>query len=164
MLDFDVKRCSRRCATTDAELAPGDRYYSVLVAEGADVVRRDYSTAAWQGPPEGTLGWWESQMAHEGAAKPKLAPSEVALELFDRWRDQAGQEDSVYVLALFLVRKRVFRFAETAFPVAHTGDEVLRLFCPSRAAEYDVPVVEVDNQRADEIQSQLIELLYSDAN
>ncbi|MCO6047531.1 hypothetical protein NG895_26810 [Aeoliella sp. ICT_H6.2] len=164
MLDFDVKRCSRRCASTNAELSPGDRYYSVLVAEGAEVVRRDYSRDAWQGPPEGSLGWWKSQMPDEGAAKPKLAPSEVALELFDRWRDQPGQEDSVYVLALFLVRKRVFRFAETAFPVAQTGEETLRMFCPARAAEYDVPVVEVDNQRADEIQAQLIELLYSDAS
>lgn len=164
MLDFDVKRCSRRCATTDAELAPGDRYYSVLVAEGAEVLRRDYSRAAWEGPPEGALGWWESQMPTEGAAKPKLAPSDVALELFDRWRDQPDHEDCAYVLALFLVRKRVFRFAETAFPVAHTGEEILRLFCPARAAEYDVPVIDVDSERADEIQTQLIELLYSDAN
>lgn len=164
MLDFELKRCSRRCAATDAELGPGERYYSVLQTDGADVVRRDYAASAWQGPPEGTLGWWESQVPDDAATKPKLAPSEVALELFDRWRDNPQSSDSVYVLALFLIRKRVFRFAESVLPSADADEgEKLRLFCPTRAAEYDVPVVEVENQRAGEIQNQLIELLYNDA-
>lgn len=164
MLDFEVKRCSRRCAGTDAELAPGVAYYSVLVVEGSDVVRRDYSCDAWQGPPEGTLAWWEARVPDDSAAKPKLAPSEVALELFDRWRDDPASGDSVYVLALFLVRKRVFRFTDRLLPRNDQDQaESLRLFCAARSAEYDIPVVEVDSDRAAEIQNQLIELLYNDA-
>lgn len=162
MLDFDVKRCTRRCATTNTEFAPGSKYYSVLEAEGPEVVRRDYSKDAWQGPPVTAIGWWESHVPVEGATKPKLAPSEVALELFDRWRDDSDQQDAVYILALFLIRKRVFRFAETTFTTVQSEGEILRIYCASRAAEYDVPVMPVPSGRAAEIQQLLTELLYSD--
>jgi len=161
MLDFEVKRCSRKCAIADRDLAPGEHYYSVLEAEGADVLRRDYCLAEWTGPPEKAIGWWKSQMPDEGAGKAKLAPSEVALELFDRWNDSPDMHDAAFVLALFLVRKRVFRFAEAGFE--ENPETMLRLHCPSRAADYEVAAVEVDAGRADEIQSQLVELLYADA-
>ena len=40
-MEFDVQRCSRRCAETDREFRPGESFFSVLLPEGADVVRRD---------------------------------------------------------------------------------------------------------------------------
>lgn len=163
MLDFEVKKCSRRCAATDAQLLPGDRYYSVLDVDGADVVRRDFSVAAWSGPPPHALGWWEARVPVNDNARPKLAPSEVALELFDRWADSNAMDDAVYVLSLFLIRKRLFRFAENVFETKNDSAEVLRLYCPTRAAEYEVAVVDVRPERASEIQNQLVELLYSDA-
>ena len=52
MIDYEIQRCTRRCAATDRELKDGETCYSVLVAEGAAVVRRDYSAQAWQGPPD----------------------------------------------------------------------------------------------------------------
>ncbi len=162
MLDFEVKRCSRRCTATDGVLSPGEVYYSVLQVQGADVVRRDFSADAWNGPPDEALGWWESRMPESDTAKPKLAPREVALELFDRWSDQPKMGDAVYILALFLVRKRVFRFAESALDIQCELPDTLRLVCPSRAAEYDVRAVDVSAERAAEIQDQLVELLYSD--
>lgn len=163
MLDFEVKRCSRRCVVTDQELAPGDAYYSVLEVDGAEVVRRDYSAAAWNGPPESAIGWWESRVPLDGATKPKLAPGEVALELFDRWVDSPEMHDAVYVLSLFLVRKRVFRFAETGFDAQEADPNRLQFHCPARGAEYDVTVVDVSAERAAAIQEQLVTLLYSDA-
>lgn len=99
-------------------------------------------------------------MPDADAGKARLAPSEVALELFDRWQDEPAMHDAAYVLALFLVRKRVFRFAEAGFDQQPAA--ALRLHCPSRAADYEINAIEVDAQRAEEIQSQLIDLLYSD--
>ena len=52
MLDFDVQRFTRHCHATGRELTPGEPFYSVLVAQGAQVVRRDYAADAWPGLPE----------------------------------------------------------------------------------------------------------------
>lgn len=163
MIDFEVTRCTRRCAATDKPLAPGDIYYSVLMADGSEVVRRDYSPAAWQGAPEEAIGWWQSKMSEAGAGAAKLAPTEVALELFDRWRETHGREDAAYVLALLLVRKRVFRFSEATFSTSSADTHLLQLHCPSRGAEYEIPVAEVSKERSAEIQEELVELLYADA-
>ena len=51
-MDFEVQKFTRRCATTERELAAGEVFYSVLIAQGADVVRRDYAEESWEGPPE----------------------------------------------------------------------------------------------------------------
>ena len=62
MLDFHVQRCTRRCAGVDRELLPGETFYAVLVTEGAEVVRLDFSESAWQGPPDDAIGWWRSRI------------------------------------------------------------------------------------------------------
>ncbi|MCH5373277.1 MAG: hypothetical protein JJ992_04830, partial [Planctomycetes bacterium] len=79
MIDFEIQRCSRRCAKTDCEFAPGEEFYSVLVSEGSDVVRYDYSQSAWQGPPEGAIGWWKSRMPELHARRANWAPNDVML-------------------------------------------------------------------------------------
>ena len=67
MIDYDIQRCSRRCAASDRELHNGEVCYSVLVPEGGQVVRRDYSAEGWPGPPEGAIGWWKSAVLRRWA-------------------------------------------------------------------------------------------------
>src|SRR5262245_30968620 len=109
LLDFEVQRCTRRCAATDRPLEPGDVCYSVLEVQGADVVRRDYADDAWTGPPETAFGWWRSRVPEPTTRKIKLAPNDVLLELFDQLADRTEQHDMRYVLTLLLLRRRVLR-------------------------------------------------------
>ena len=55
MTDYQIQASSRRCAATGREIAPGERYYSVLLDQGSSFVRQDFSLEAWQGPPPGTF-------------------------------------------------------------------------------------------------------------
>jgi hypothetical protein len=177
LLDFEVQRCSRRCAVTDRALEPGDLCYSLLEVSGAEVLRKDFSADAWNGAPDGALGWWKSRIPEPTAKKIKLAPNEVLLELFDQLADQPGQIDLRYVLALLLVRRRVLRVEEVSSvgcqasgnsdtPHATTGalNEVMRVYCAKRDATYDVIVSMPTGARVDEIQQQLSDLLIADAN
>ena len=92
-MDYEIQRCTRHCATTGRELAPGESFYSTLAAQGAELVRRDYSTEAWTGPPEGIVGWWKSQMPDPRARRAQMAPNDVILELFDQLADQPDMPD-----------------------------------------------------------------------
>jgi len=51
--------------------APGETYYSALVAEGAEVTRHDYAADAWQGPPAEAIGWWKSQIPNRTEGKKR---------------------------------------------------------------------------------------------
>lgn len=173
LLDFEVQRCSRLCAATARELQPGDTCYSVLEANGADIVRKDYSTQGWQGAPANAFGWWKSRVPEPTAKKIKLAPNDVLLELFEQLADRVDQTDLRYVLALLLIRRRVLRVDVTAGELGElppTADaategvvELMTVYCPKRDMSYSVMVNLPHGERIDEIQQQLSQLLIADA-
>lgn len=157
MLDFEIQRCSRRCAATERELQDGEVCYSVLIPEGAAVVRRDYSREAWTGPPNNALGWWQTIVVDPSAGRPQWAPGDVMLNYFERLEGDASAADARYVLALLLVRRRILRVESPETDGA--GQNVLHLFCSRTEAHYQVPEVMPSPERAVQIQQQLAELL-----
>jgi hypothetical protein len=161
VLDFDISRCTRRCAALHRELAPGETFYSVLVAQGGGVTRVDYSEAGWQGAPEGAIGWWKSQMPDaSGVKKASLAPNDVILQYFEQLENDPSRHDLRYVLALLMVRRRIMRLEDTEKD--EHGQETLVLHCPRNEIEYRTPVITPTPARADEIQQELTKLLYSE--
>jgi hypothetical protein len=161
MIDYEVQRCTRHCAATGRELQPGETFYSTLVTDGAQVVRHDYSQQAWQGPPEGVLGWWKARMPERDAKKLHWAPNDVMLELLEGLETQPDKQDLRYVLALLLIRRRVVRLEDTQRD--EMSREVSVLYCPRRETTYRVVTVMPSEQRTAEIQEELARLLFADA-
>jgi hypothetical protein len=167
LFDLEIQRCTRRCAATDRAMEPGEVCYSVLEVQGADIVRKDFSSAAWTGPPAEAFGWWKSKIPAPNSKRVKLAPNEVLVELFEQLADRPESEDMRYVLALLLVRRRVFRLDSPAMqfskPSATDAVETLTVFCPKRETTYELAAVTPSSERIDEIQQQLSELLVAGA-
>jgi hypothetical protein len=171
LLDFEVQRSTRRCATTDRPLEPGEVCYSMLEVVGPEVLRRDYCVAGWTSPPETAFAWWKSRVPEPTTKKIKLAPNDVLLELFDQLADRPDQHDMRYVLTLLLLRRRVLRLdmpfdqssAKPSEMLPDPAAESMTVYCSKRDATYEVPVVMPDQARIDEIQNQLSELLVSGA-
>ena len=156
-MDYEVQRSARHCTLTGREFAPGETYYSVLVAEGEELKRLDYAADAWQGPPEEAVGWWKSQVPDRTAARKRWAPNDVMLHFWDELAEQPGKQDMRYVLTLLLVRRRVFRLEnEKRDP---QGRELLVVYCPRRETTYSVPAVVPEPSRVDAIQEELAALL-----
>ncbi|TWU00237.1 hypothetical protein Pla108_11840 [Botrimarina colliarenosi] len=168
-IDYSVRRCTRRCAATDRELAAGESFVSVLLDEGDEVVRRDYAASAWadlaeKAPPEGAIAWWRSQMPGTGDAKP--APREALLSLLDEWADKPDQAPARYLLALLLVRRRVLRLQGESFLAGLQGEttddgptETLRLVCRERDDPIEVVIAPPNAEEAPRLQERLAELL-----
>jgi hypothetical protein len=135
----------------------GEWFYSVLVEEGAELRRHDYSVEAWHGAPPEAIGWWKAQVPERGAGRMHWAPNDVMLHFFDELAEQPDRQDMRYVLALLLVRRRVMRLEESEKD--DQGREVLVLYCPRRDATYKVPAVAPDPQRIGAIQEELAKLL-----
>jgi hypothetical protein len=159
VLDFEVQRFTRRCAKTGRELDPGETFYSVLLVDGPNVVRRDYCVESWEGPPEKSLGWWRSQVPDPRETKPNWAPSDVLLHYFTQLEQQSEHADTRYILALLMIRRRLLRIEETV--VDERGRQTLVLFCPRDETEYQVRVTALSEQRAIEIENELARLLWA---
>lgn len=168
VIEFEVQRCTRRCAATNRPFAPGEVYYSALRNSEQGVVRRDYCETSWH-PPQDAIAWWRSRAPDGGPSGAKLAPNEVLLRLFDEWADEPTRAEARYVLALLLVRRKVFRMREPR--VAFGGEEsqepantdLLHVECPSRDQEYQLAVASPDATHAQTIQAELNQLLFADA-
>ena len=132
----------------------------MLVAEADQVVRYDYCQEAWE-EPDGAIGFWMSQMPEPNATRVSWAPNDVMLDYFQRLATDTSKQDVRYVLALLMVRRRVLRLEETEVP--RPGLELLTLYCSRNETEYKVPVVDPSQQRIQEIQQELAELLFTDA-
>ena len=156
-MDYEVQRCTRHCAVTGRELRPGESYYSVLTAKGAEVERLDYAGEAWPGPPADAVAWWKSQMPGAEVRRTHWAPNDVMLDFFDQLQGQPENHDMRYVLALLLVRRRVMRIEENE---SDGGDgQSLLLYCPRRDATYQIPAVVPGEARIEQIQEELARLL-----
>lgn len=161
MIDYEVQRCTRHCATSGRELQPGETFYSTLTAEGAKVVRHDYAAEAWRGPPEGVLGWWQAHMPQRDAKKLHWAPNDVMLELLEGLESQSDKLELRYVLALLLIRRRVVRLEETERD--EMSREISVLYCPRRETTYRVMTAMPSEERTAQIQEELARLLFGDA-
>lgn len=161
MMDFEVARCTRHCAATGRELAESEEFYSVLVDEQGEVRRYDYAVDAWTGAPKSAIGWWKSRMPAAGAKRPQMAPSEVLLELFRSLEEADREHDKRYVMALLLVRRRIFRLEETSHD--DLGHDVLVMYCARDESTHRVPVVMPTDERIKVIQEELNLLLFAGA-
>lgn len=132
--------------------------YSALIRAGAEYVRQDFATEAWHGPPEQTVAWWQAEIPRRNAAKAKLAPDEVLWQLFMDLAERPDEADKRYVLALFLIRRRMLKVDETA----EGAGNVLRVFHTRSGEEYETAIVDFDEDRAAEIQRELMSLLYAE--
>lgn len=160
-MDYEVHRCARRCSATGRELAEGETFYSALISEAGQVKRLDYCAEAWPGPPPEALGWWKSQIPRKEAQRAKLAPNDVLWRYFVEIEGQAALADVSYVLALLLVRRRVLRLEDTQ---VEGGQETLVLYCPREESTHHVRACAMSDARVTEIQEQLQQLLYAQAN
>ena len=157
-MDYEVQRSARRCTASGRELAPGEKFYSVLMVEGAELRRYDYAVEAWQGAPPGEVGWWQSQLPAAGAKRTHGAPNDVLLQFFDELADQPDKQDMRYVLApccwcvggCFGWRKRI-----AIRPAANGWCCIARGATPRMKSPSSFPI----SASVDEIQQELARLL-----
>jgi hypothetical protein len=157
LLDFDVAHCSRRCAASGRTLAPGEVYVSTLHLEDGTPVRRDFAADKWQGAGDEVIAWWRSCVPENDASRPKLAPSEVLLNLFAELAAQPTELEFRYVLGLLLLRRKLVRLEQ------HRRDEegeLMLLDCPQREEQFELRVATPTAERAAELERRMVELLY----
>ena len=124
----------------------------MLVEREGSLVRLDFSTEGWTGPPPGHLGHWMVDVpAAADPAFTKIDP-EVALRYFEQLSEEASpiHEKSRYGLALVLLQQRKLKLENVRFE-----DDVEFLELSGVHGEGNF---EVRNFRLDETETQRLQL------
>jgi hypothetical protein len=158
MIDYQIQTNSRRCAQTGRELRPGEKYFSVLLDEAGKFVRKDYSTEAWTGPPEGAFSFWAGRIPVGESRRQPRFDDEMLMECFQRLEDQTdpGRRNFRYVLALLLLRRKRLKLE----PSPPGGDpESLALRCPKTRTLYRVADPRLTDAEMEAVQEEVFEVL-----
>ena len=162
----EIPRCTKRCAVTGQEIAPGQTVFSVLLEDDGNYKRIDYSHEGWKnrsgnaGETESLiLGWWKHKLPILSDKKVKLAPNDILLTLFEQLAEQPEKQDLRYVLALLLVRRRVFRLEKEE--KAGNGEpwDKITVYHPKTDTTHEIFVTVPDQERIEQVQDELAGLI-----
>jgi hypothetical protein len=135
-----------------------------VLESGEDYVRQDFSAASWQGPPEGTIGWWKSRMPTADEKKLVLAPPEVLIDLLRQMGQFPDKEKTRYLLALMLMRRRILQPAKLDPPTAGEPENVLPVEVIADGSVIEIPICVISRSEADAVREELNQLLYCEAD
>ncbi|MGL6225927.1 MAG: hypothetical protein ACRC10_04780 [Thermoguttaceae bacterium] len=155
----DVPRCTKVCAQTGNEIQPGQVFYALLFEEEEELKRLDYSVEGWKlktGQKGPIIGWWKSRIPTLTDKKAKLAPNDVLLKLFEQLAEQLDKEEMRYVLALLLIRRRLFRLEREE---EREGRKKMILYCPKQDCSYEIDVAIPSSERIEQVQNELAALM-----
>ncbi len=168
--EYKVNRCTRHCHALNRPLKDGEWYYSVVMQNDEDFVRRDYSAEGWQGPPDDAIGWWKNRMPTADDKQLVPAPPEVLIDLLQQMANFPDRAKSRYLLALMLMRRRIIRPAQVSSAPNKTAtqtstneqstSEILAFEVISDRSIIEVASCEISRSEAETLRAELDELLY----
>ncbi len=146
MVEWKVERGMPRCAGTEREFEPGERYYSALVEEGDSFRRLDFCAEAWPRQNAGEFfSFWKTRLpAETDEPKRRFIDTNVIYSFFTRLQEAEGVGKLTfrYLLALILIRKRYLRLDSI---VKQDDGEHLAIW--DRRAQESLQVVNPDASR-----------------
>jgi hypothetical protein len=158
MTDYQIQPNTRHCAASGRELRPGEKFYSVLLLEGGNLIRKDYAAESWPGAPEGAFSFWCGRVPPAEQSRKLRIDDDLLADCFQRLEGHAepAQVNFRYVVALLLMRRKRFKFEEAR---AEGGQEILRMRCARTGAQHDVVNPRLTEEEMIAVQDEVFKVL-----
>ena len=149
---YEIARPTGLCAATGEPIGVGQPYVAVLTErEGEEGLQRlDFAAAAWDdgarpGPPLRVFGHWRAVMGAANENRRPFIDDESMADLLEQLEgaQEPSRQSFRYVLALMLVRKRLFKFEGNGRDEQDRPVMVLRRSTPADATPAE-PISVVD--------------------
>ncbi|MEZ6122146.1 MAG: hypothetical protein R3C49_03090 [Planctomycetaceae bacterium] len=153
-MDYNIRPVSKVCCETGQPFAAGESCWSVLTEVNGKLVRQDYSEAAWNGPPTGSVGHWKVEITEGSEAGQQKIDVDSLFDYFVRLCESPNivEQDYQYVLALLLLRKRRLILEET---IEIDDQPAMRLIGTGGEGPFEVMERELTDEQIGQMQEQL---------
>jgi hypothetical protein len=158
MMEYQIQPNTRRCALSGRELRPGEKFYSVLLEESGRLVRQDFSSEAWQGPPHGSFGFWAGRIPVGEEDRRAPVNLEVLMDCLERLEGESepARVNFRYIVALLLLRRKRLRFEHARM---EGEQEVLLLQCVRTRNTYRVLNPGLSEEEMTAVQEEVFKVL-----
>ncbi len=137
-MEWEIKKGSNGCVLCNKGFSEEEEYYSALFDESNAFARKDFCTSCWnRDNQEGFFSFWKTKVPKKNKPAQTLINSEILLDMFVRLagHDQVHQRNFRYVLALYLIRKKIFKLKSLK---RQEGEEIITLSYPKDDREFSV--------------------------
>ncbi len=162
---WHIRSRSRECAASQRPFIAGEPIITALFPDPdtSGYLRRDYCLEAWNAIPdseETPFSSWRTLYATPGGDKPQPTEREQPEDILRRMveEDQDHTENTRYILAVMLERKRILRETDTQ----RTPTGILRIYENRKTGEvYIVKDPDIPLSQVDALQQEVLLLLES---
>lgn len=163
MAEWEINKPLGQCSGTGRTIEYGEEYYGALVQTEEGLKRCDFCQEYWQSAKPQVFCFWKTKLPNPSQKKRIFVDDNMLLAFFDRLANETEQEklNFRFVLALILMRKRLFKYDETK---NENGNEIWRLRIVGDSADKRVEVVNphLNEEQIGQLSSQLGEILQAD--
>jgi hypothetical protein len=118
--DWEIRKRSEVCTTTNRPFHEGEFFYTAIYREGDGFRREDLSDEAWGTRPEGDapFSFWRSKFEMPPPPPPEPLAKQDAEGILRKLIEENSDatKNARYILALMLERKRILKPMESSDP------------------------------------------------
>jgi len=147
------------CAASGRPLNEDEEIYSALYDEENTFVRRDFSVEHWPPPDMSRVfSFWKTRVPRKDAPERNFVDDETVLDFFRRLEDKSEphQQHFRYVLALFLMRRKLLRFREVR---RGAGGMVLLVHDRLAGTDHEVPDPQLSEEEIRRVSDEVSSIL-----
>jgi hypothetical protein len=155
---YPIQQHTRVCAATSRSLKPGERFYSVLLVEAGQLVRKDYSAEGWPGAPAEAIAYWAGKVPEADDKRRLVVDDELLMNCFERLAEESepNKIQFRYVVALLMLRRKRLKFDDLRRDGEH---EYLQLKCPKTGQMFEVLDPHLSEEDMTRVQDEVMKIL-----
>lgn len=112
-MEWKINKGNTECSACEKKFEEEEDYYSALFDENENFTRKDFCATCWKRDMlENLFSFWKTRIPKQGKPIQKFVNIGLILDIFCRLEDSenAQKKNLRFVLALYLIRKKVFKF------------------------------------------------------
>ncbi|MBE7445114.1 MAG: hypothetical protein HS132_07650 [Planctomycetia bacterium] len=158
-MEWEIKRSSNGCILCNRPFSGDEEYCSALFEEGNIFIRKDFCTSCWDKDKDGwPFSFWKTKVPKKDKSAQPVINMDVLLDVFMRLEgnNETHQRNLRYVLALYLIRKKVFKLKSLK---KQDKEESIILYYPKEDREFTVVDLNLKEEEVEAITAEMCQLL-----
>lgn len=137
-MEWKIGRGNHDCVACNKGFSEEEEYYSAIFDEQGGFIRKDFCIPCWSKPQsEIFFSFWKTKVPKQDKPAQKFLNTDVLLDMVVKLDDskESHQRNLRYVLVLYLIRKKIFKFKSLS---RENGEEYLVVYYPREDKELKV--------------------------
>ncbi|MBF8277445.1 MAG: hypothetical protein HW390_2518 [Candidatus Brocadiaceae bacterium] len=158
-MEWKIGKGNRDCVACNKGFSEEEEYYSAIFDEQGGFIRKDFCIPCWSNPKsEVFFSFWKTKVPKQGKHAQKFLNTDVLLDMVSKLEGsmEAHQRNLRYVLVLYLIRKKVFKFKSLS---REEGGEHLVIYFPREDREFKVYNPSLKVEEIESITAEMNQLL-----